>query len=82
MDNGFREIDDLVLQLKGLVLVRELIASRGAGAGEIDAHSVEMERVRERLASTVERAVRRTDAASESSVRAHQHRQPWPSTSL
>ena len=53
MDNRFREIDDLVLQLKGLVLVRELIASRGAGAGEIDAHSVEIERVRERLASAV-----------------------------
>ena len=36
MDNRFREIDDLVLQLKGLVLVRELLASRGAGADEID----------------------------------------------
>ena len=32
MHNRFREIDDLVLQLKGLVLVRELIASRGADA--------------------------------------------------
>jgi hypothetical protein len=53
MDNRFREIDDLVLQLKGLVLVRELLESRGAGAQEIDAHSAEIERVRERLASTV-----------------------------
>ena len=53
MDNRFREIDDLVLQLKGLVLVRELIASRSAGAGEIDAHSVEIKRVRERLTKAV-----------------------------
>ena len=53
MDNRFRDIDDLVLQLKGLVLVRELLASRGAAADEIDAHSVEIERVRKRLASEV-----------------------------
>ena len=39
-ENRFHEIDDLVLHLKGLVLVRELLASRGAGAEEIDAHSV------------------------------------------
>ena len=55
MENRFREIDDLVLQLKGLVLVRELLASRGAAADDIDAHSVEIERVRERLASEVRR---------------------------
>jgi hypothetical protein len=35
------------------VLVRELLESRGAGSDEIDAHSAEIERVRERLASTV-----------------------------
>ena len=52
-ENRFHEIDDLVLHLKGLVLVHELLASRGAGAEEIDAHSVEIERVRERLASAV-----------------------------
>jgi hypothetical protein len=53
MENRFHEIDDLVLQLKGLVLVRELLESRGAGAHEIDAHSAEIERVRERLSSAV-----------------------------
>ena len=53
MENRFHEIDDLVLQLKGLVLVRELLESRGAGAHEIDAHTAEIERVRERLASAV-----------------------------
>ena len=53
IENRFHEIDDLVLHLKGLVLVRELLESRGAGAAEIDAHSAEIERVRERLASAV-----------------------------
>jgi hypothetical protein len=53
MGNRFREIDDLVLNLKGLVLVRELLESRGARADDIAAHSAEIERVRERLASTV-----------------------------
>jgi hypothetical protein len=59
MGNRFREIDDLVLHLKGLVLVRELLEARGAGADEIDAHSAEIERARERLA----RAVRETGDA-------------------
>jgi hypothetical protein len=53
MENRFSEIDDLVLHLKGLVLVRELLESRGAGSNEIDAHSAEIERVRERLANAV-----------------------------
>lgn len=59
MGNRFREIDDLVLHLKGLVLVRELLETRGAGVQEIDAHSAEIERVRDRLA----RAVRQTGDA-------------------
>mgnify|MGYP001105833749 CR=1 FL=1 len=54
MTNRFGEIDDLVLRLKGLVLVRELLSGRGAGANEIDAHTAEIERVRDRLASVVE----------------------------
>jgi hypothetical protein len=53
MDRRFREIDELVLHLKGLVLVRELLRRRGAGAVEIDAHDAEIERVREQLARTV-----------------------------
>jgi hypothetical protein len=59
MGNRFREIDDLVLHLKGLVLVRELLEARGARRHEIDAHSAEIERVRDRLA----RAVRETGDA-------------------
>jgi hypothetical protein len=42
---NFRALDDLVLQLKGLVLVRELLQGRGATDDEIDAHSAEIERV-------------------------------------
>jgi hypothetical protein len=47
------EIDDLLLQARGLVLVRDLLAERGATRSEIEAHSEELERVRARLASTI-----------------------------
>ncbi len=52
MKNRFRQLDDLVLDLKGLVLVRELLQERGASSEEIAAHEVEILRVRERLAQT------------------------------
>ena len=45
-----REIDDLLLRLRGLVLVRDLLAQRGATAAEIDEHSREAERVRAYIA--------------------------------
>jgi hypothetical protein len=48
-----RELDDLLLQLHGLVLVRHLLAERGAAPADIDAHEVELERVRRRLAGLV-----------------------------
>jgi hypothetical protein len=47
------EIDDLLLQARGLVLVRDLLAERGATSTEIDAHTNELERVRTRLAATI-----------------------------
>jgi hypothetical protein len=47
------EIDDLLLQARGLVLVRDLLAERGATSIEIDAHTDELERVRTRLAATI-----------------------------
>jgi hypothetical protein len=46
------EIDDLLLQARGLVLVRGLLADRGASSTEIEAHTDELERVRTRLAAT------------------------------
>jgi hypothetical protein len=45
-----RKLDDLVLQLKGLVHVRALLETHGASAAEIGAHSDEITRVREELA--------------------------------
>ena len=53
MEHRFHEIDDLVLHLKGLVLVRELLERRGADPTELESHSAEIERVRERLAGAV-----------------------------
>jgi hypothetical protein len=47
-----RELDDLVLQLKGLVHVRALLEDRGASAAELAAHSDEIARVRTELAES------------------------------
>jgi hypothetical protein len=54
---SFRELDDLVLHLKGLVLVSRLRERRGADAGELDMYSAEIERVRDRLANLVKTGV-------------------------
>jgi hypothetical protein len=51
---SFRELDDLVLHLKGLVLVRKLRERNGAEAGELAMYRAEIERVRERLAGFVQ----------------------------
>ena len=48
-----RERDDLLLHLKGLVLVRAILEERGATAAELDEHTAEIQRVRERLAEVV-----------------------------
>jgi len=49
-----REVDDLLLDLRGLVLVRELLAQRGATTAELDAHTDELDRRRRRLAALIE----------------------------
>jgi hypothetical protein len=51
--NRFGELNDLVLQLKGLVLVRELQEKRGADGQELGMYDAEIERVRDRLAAFV-----------------------------
>jgi hypothetical protein len=51
-----REVDDLVLQLKGLVHVRALLETRGASTAELDAHSDEIARIRAELARHVQQA--------------------------
>lgn len=48
-----REIDELLLQARGLVLVRALLADRGASRDELDAHERELHRVRARLAERI-----------------------------
>jgi hypothetical protein len=50
---SFRELDDLVLHLKGLVLVRGVREERGADADELAMYVAEIDRVRDRLAAVV-----------------------------
>jgi hypothetical protein len=45
-----KEVDELLLHIRGLVLVREILRQRGASAAELDAHTAELERLKERLA--------------------------------
>jgi hypothetical protein len=49
-----REIDDLLLHIRGLALVRALLASRGASRDELDAHERELGRLRGRLATLIQ----------------------------
>ena len=49
------QVDDLLLHARGLVLVREVLARRGASHDELDAHSRELERVRNQLVATLSR---------------------------
>jgi hypothetical protein len=56
MTASFRELDDLVLRLKGLVLVRKLRERNGAEATELALYGAEIERVRERLAEVAKAA--------------------------
>jgi hypothetical protein len=53
LGDGFRKLDDLLLQLKGLVLVREVRERRGADEDELLMYGVEIDRVRNRLARLV-----------------------------
>jgi hypothetical protein len=46
----FRELDDLVLNLKGLVLVRDVRRQAGADREELAMFNDEIRRVREQLA--------------------------------
>jgi hypothetical protein len=49
----FRQLDELVMQLKGLVVVRRLLRERGTNVEELDAEII---RLRERLAEKVKLA--------------------------
>ena len=54
-DGAEREIERLLLQLRGLVLVRAILEQRGASDAELEAHQCEIDRVRACLASVVAR---------------------------
>ena len=62
MGNSFHQLDDLVLQLKGLVLVRKFREQRGADPDELTMYGAEIDRVRDRLAELVQTG--RTDQAA------------------
>ncbi|HEX6662620.1 MAG TPA: hypothetical protein VF025_03010 [Gaiellaceae bacterium] len=53
ISGGFRELDELVLHLKGLVLVHKLRRQRGADADELLMYRTAIEGTRDRLASLV-----------------------------
>ena len=54
---SFRELDDLVLHLKGLVLVRDLLEQRGASPGELREHGEAIDRLRDELAHIIRTAL-------------------------
>jgi hypothetical protein len=49
LEHGFSQLDDLVLRLKGLVLVHGVQAGRGADGEELRMYRAEIERVRDQL---------------------------------
>jgi hypothetical protein len=53
LSDGFGKLDDLLLHLKGLVLVREVRERRGADESELLMYGVEIDRVRNQLARLV-----------------------------
>jgi hypothetical protein len=48
-----RKINDMLLHMRGLAVVRDLLTERGATDAEISAHSRELESVRHRLAELI-----------------------------
>jgi hypothetical protein len=61
----FRELDDLVLHLKGLVLVRGLREGRGADEDELHQYDAEIDRLRGRLAASALRHAQGLEAAAD-----------------
>jgi hypothetical protein len=50
MEPTFRQLDDVVLHLKGLVLVRKIRQGQGADPNELAMYNTEINEVRQRLA--------------------------------
>ena len=49
-----REVEDLLLHLRGLVFVRAILEHRGAPEGDLGRHDAEIARVRNDLARTAQ----------------------------
>ena len=52
-NRGTHEINDVLTQLKGLVLVQPILEARGVSREELERHRDEIDRVRARLADLV-----------------------------
>jgi hypothetical protein len=52
-NRGTHEINDVLTQLKGLVLVQPILEARGVSDQELERHMDEIDRVRSRLAELV-----------------------------
>ena len=52
-NRGTHEINDVLTQLKGLVLVQPILEARGVSNEELERHMDEIDRVRSRLAKLV-----------------------------
>jgi len=52
-NRGTHEINDVLTQLKGLVLVQPILEARGVSNEELERHMDEIDRVRSRLAELV-----------------------------
>ena len=52
-DRDTHEINDVLTELKGLVLVRPILETRGVSNEELERHMDEIDRVRSRLAELV-----------------------------
>ena len=53
VEHSFRELNDLILHLKGLVLVHKLRERHGADPGELDMYAEAIDRLRDQLANVV-----------------------------
>jgi hypothetical protein len=57
---AFRDLDDLILDLKGLVLIRDIRARASAGNEELEVYEAEIRHVRDRLANLVRKGLNAT----------------------
>ena len=47
------EVEELLMRIRGLVFAQAILEERGASASELEAHRLETERLRRRLARVV-----------------------------